>query len=197
MPEVIDKLLGSSERLRTKGQLYKLLSPGSMCDTMFTSSKEDSAPLYGQGLPVTFGTSFANVCGENRQELASQIGELYSDFNDYATCVLVGTTGTVSFEAAPTSPSSFPKFAAGYINHLYMVNRTLEHRVEDLEQELNDIRAYWPTIKKLVAEYGAATDRVSLALSQLGRDYNPAQAWRIAQERDVLKEPMEEDAELL
>ena len=85
----------------------------------------------------------------------------------------------------------------GYINHLQAVNRTLENRVEQLEGKLAEIQVFMPTIKKLVGEYGSAAHRVSTALTQLGRSYDPAQAWKTALEKDVLTAPLDEDFELV
>jgi hypothetical protein len=197
MSETLEGFSLPTERLKTQEQIYRLLSPNSIYEASCLSFVEDSASSCLPDGRRTFGTFWSDKGLSKYQAVAVQLDGLLDEFNNHSTCVLVGTTGTVTFGDAPSSPSAFPKVAAGYINHLHSVNRTLEYRVEELEQRLNEMQVYWPTIKKLVAEYGSASGRVSTALSHLGRAYNPEQAWKIALERDVLSAPMEEDSELV
>lgn len=199
MPEVIDRYrdltagLTSSDRLKAKSRIYEVLGSG-LFSTACDEERAASAPVY---LDCSHGAH--ELCYEPaglnaaKVKLMSQLNALYADLDNRTTCVLVGTTGTVTFSEAPSSPSAYPKFVSGYINQLQIVNRRLETRVQNLESRLSEVQKYLPTIKRLVHEHGSALGRVSSVMTQLSRKYDPAEAWKIAKKKDVLQAPLPEE----
>jgi hypothetical protein len=103
-----------------------------------------------------------------------------------------GTVTTVDWGTSGP-PSAYPRALSAYIDQLQSVNQGLETRVDLLERELAEFRLYLPTIKKLTYEYSSAAERVSACVSRIGRKYDPAEAWKIATEKDVLKGPVTDE----
>jgi hypothetical protein len=101
------------------------------------------------------------------------------------------TTTTMDWDAG--TPSAYPRALSSYVAQLQKVNATPENRVDSLERELKEIRYYLPTIKKLVGEFASASMRVSAVVNKLGRKHDPAAAWDIALQKDVLTGPIDDD----
>jgi len=97
--------------------------------------------------------------------------------------------GTTMTDWTSGPPSAYPRELSRYVAQLQIVNQTLETRVDLLEKELTEFRMYLPTIRKLTREYGSAASRVSAVLTRLGRKYDPAEAWKIAEKKDALPGP--------
>jgi len=160
------------------------------------------ACLHGGGvvyLGEVAGSNFSGLlCGHYaNQNVNAAVESVRGVFNN----VLAGQ-GIINFPAGTVttvdcgtagSPSAYPHALSSYIEQLQTVNQGLEARVDFLEKELAEFRLYLPTIRKLSREYSSAAERVSATLSRLARKYDPAEAWRIATEKDLLKGPITDE----
>jgi len=177
----------TSQRLKSKSRIYKLLggNPGYVCESYL--------PTASLGVPSETEICYGADIKAEKFKKVSQWNELYGDLDNRTAFVVIGTTGTVTFDEAPSSPSAYPRFVSGYINQLQKRNQSLESRVGTLESQLAEVQKFLPTIKKLVYEHESALCRVSAVKTELGRKYDPVEAWKIAEERDALSSPPPED----
>lgn len=132
------------------------------------------------------GGSLALYCTEHH-------GNVFDSLKSQGVVVIPSGSVTTTLDWDAGTPSAYPRALSSYVAQLQRVNQTLENRVDSLEQELKEIRYYLPTIKKLVGEYTSASMRVSAVVDRLGRKYDPAAAWNIALEKDVITGPIDDE----
>lgn len=183
-------LVSAPQRVRTKSQLYRFFTSGSIANLSSAIpdfALSNSAPSSG----ITYLVAGEPVNVKLRR--AAGLAYVYDALDKTTMCVLSGITGTIPFAEAPSSPSAYPLFVSGYVNHLEETKRTLETRVATLEHQLSSLKVYLPTIQRLVEEYSSAGQRVKTTIKGLGVAYNPKGAWEIAKKRDALSAPMDED----
>jgi hypothetical protein len=107
--------------------------------------------------------------------------------------VFAGGTAAVLI-TEPLAPSTaHPVFQSDYVRQLETTKRGLEARVDALEDELSQIREYWPTVRRLIDEYTLAAQRVGQIQHHLAARYEARGALDVAKARDVLMAPLDED----
>lgn len=87
------------------------------------------------------------------------------------------------------------ELAAREVRRLEAEKQRLESRVSDLEREVGEFRPYVRTIRRLLGEYSAATERVQHITERLESRYNPSGALERARQLDALDAPIEEERE--
>jgi hypothetical protein len=138
-------------------------------------------------------------CYSGWNVVVASVKDAYSNAFKSQGLIVPMETATYMTDCSSGPPSAYPRALSHYVAQLQEVNHTLETRVDLLERELAEVRAYLPTIRKLTCEYGSAASRVSALVDRLGRKYNPAEAWKVALQKDALTGPItdEEYSEIL
>ena len=120
---------------------------------------------------------------------AQQLSGLEDAYSTIFRTAGVGVSGGAVIgvgQLGTSSPSLFPLETYEYIKNLRTEKNNLACRVSELEADLKDIRVYWPTVKRLLAEYDGASARVQTLVRTLASTRTTGDPLEVARRLDKL-----------